>query len=428
MVDLLAAVNQPDLFAARQQMALSLGWHIVIASLGVGFPMIILLAEWRGLRTGDPVYRKLARRWSQVLAVLFAVGAVSGTILSFELGILWPGLMGRFGHVIGLPFAIEAVAFFIEAIFLGIYLYGWDRLSPRRHFLAGIPIAIAGAASAWFVVTANAWMNQPQGFRLAGDAVVDVDPWRAMLNPATGPQTTHMLIAAGMVSGFTVASVYALAWLRGRRDRYHRLAFALAFAFAAALAPIQVVVGDWATRFIAAKQPMKLAAAEALEHTQRGAPLRFYAIDIPKGLSLLVHRDANAEVAGLDQVPMADRPPVGVVHYAFDTMVTIGLGLVGLGAWAGVAWIRRRELPRSRWFYRGALLAGPAAVVALECGWVVTEVGRQPWIVYRILRVEDAVSAAPNLRLGYFALIAVYTLLTIGTVGVLRRLTRSSPA
>jgi cytochrome d ubiquinol oxidase subunit I len=427
LVDILALARQPDLFAARQQMALSLGWHIVIASLGVGFPPIILLAEWRALRTGDAVYRAIARRWARALGVLFAVGAVSGTILSFELGILWPGLMGRFGAVIGLPFAIEGIAFFVEAIFLGIYLYGWDRLSPRRHLLAGIPIAVAGAASAWFVVSANAWMNQPRGFRLAGDAVVDVDPWRAMFNPATLPQTTHMLVAAGMVSGFAVASVYAFGWLRGRRDRFHRLAFALPFTVAAVLAPAQIVVGDWATRFIGERQPVKLAAAEALSHTQRGAPLRFYWIEIPKGLSLLLHRDPGAEVRGLDIVPRADRPPVGVVHLAYDTMVSIGVALVGLAVWALAARWRRRDLPRSRWFYRGALVAGPAAVIALECGWVVTEVGRQPWIVYRVLRVRDAVSAAPNLRLGYVALLVVYALLTIGTVSVMRRQARADP-
>jgi len=428
VVDFAAAVHQPDLFAARQQMALSLGWHIVIAALGVGFPVIILIAEWRALRTGDATYLALARRWARTLGVLFAVGAVSGTILSFELGILWPGMMGPFGNVIGLPFAIEAIAFFVEAIFLGIYLYGWDRLSPRRHLLVGVPIAVAGAASAWFVVTANAWMNQPRGFRLAGNAVVDVDPWRAMLNPATGPQTTHMIIAAGMLSGFVVASVYARAWLRGRRDRYCRIAFALPFTVAALLAPAQIVVGDWSARFIGEFQPVKLAAAEALTHTQRGAPLRLYAIEIPKGLSLLLHRDANAVVAGLDQVSPRDRPPVGVVHVAFDTMVTIGVGLVGLGGWALVAWARRRELPRSRWFYRAAFVAGPAAVVAVECGWIVTEVGRQPWIVYRILRVADAVSAAPNLRLGYYALLVVYSTLTVGTVVVLRRMARADAA
>jgi cytochrome bd ubiquinol oxidase subunit I len=234
-----AAASPADLFAARSQMALSLGWHIVVACLGVGFPALVMLAEWRGLRTGDPAYRLLARRWARALGVLFAVGAVSGTILSFEMGILWPGLMGTFGEVIGLPFAIEGIAFFVEAIFLGIYLYGWDRLPPRAHLASGVPILLAGVASAFFVVCANAWMQQPRGFDLVNGKVTNVDPWAAMFNPATPPQTVHMILAAFIVAGFLVASVYAVALLRGRRDRYHRLGFLLAFTVAAAVVPAQ---------------------------------------------------------------------------------------------------------------------------------------------------------------------------------------------
>ncbi|MGH2708241.1 MAG: cytochrome ubiquinol oxidase subunit I, partial [Actinomycetota bacterium] len=262
------------------QMALSLGWHIVIACFGVGFPLIILAAEWRSLRTGNPLYRTLARRWAAVLAVLFAVGAVSGTILSFEMGILWPGLMERFGEVFGLPFAIEGIAFLIEAIFIGIYLYGWDRLSPRAHLLSGVPIVVSGVASAWFVVTANAWMNQPVGFDLVGGAVRNVDPWAAMFNPATPVQTTHMILAALMVAGFGVASVYAWALLKGKRDPYHRLGFTIPFVIAAAITPAQIVVGDWAARFLAERQPIKLAAIEGLVRTQRGAALSIGGIPV----------------------------------------------------------------------------------------------------------------------------------------------------
>ena len=432
MVPVLAAVGPPDLFAARQQMALSLGWHIVLACLGVGFPVLILIVEWRGLRTGDAVYGVLARRWSKALAVLFAVGAVSGTILSFELGILWPGLMGTYGEVIGLPFAIEGIAFFIEAIFIGVYLYGWDRLSPRAHLLSGIPIAVAGLASAWFVVTANAWMNQPRGFRQVGDRITDVDPWAAMFNPATPPQTTHMILAALVASGFGVASVYAVGLLRGRDDRYHRVGFAIPFAVAALLTPVQIGVGDWAARFLADRQPVKLAALEGQYETQRGAPLHIgglvidgevrYGIEVPNGLSLLAHRDPDAEIVGLNDVPPDERPPVAVVRFAFQLMVAIGFGLLGLGVWRLFAWVRRRGLPKSRWFYRAAVAAGPAAFVAVEAGWVATEVGRQPWIVYGLMRVEDAVTTASNIRIGYFVLIGVYTLMTVATVYVLRRL------
>ncbi|MBW3536969.1 MAG: cytochrome ubiquinol oxidase subunit I [Actinobacteria bacterium] len=427
---------QPDLWAARQQMALSLGWHIVIACFGVGFPALMVLAEWLGIRRGDADALRLARRWSKVLAVLFAVGAVSGTILSFELGILWPQMMRTFGDVWGLPFAIEAIAFFVEAIFVGLYLYGWDRMPPKVHLLTGIPIVIAGVASAWFVVTANAWMNQPQGFDVEGylatGVVTDVDPWAAMFNPATPPQTTHMVLAAFMVAGFGTAAVYAAAMLRGRRDRYHRLGFLLAFSMAAAITPVQIVVGDWAARFLADNQPVKLAALEGIMETQRGAPLTIgglfidgevrYGIEIPKALSLLAKHDPDAEVLGLEEVPPADRPPVPIVRTAFQLMVAIGTGLLALSIWFAIVWWRRRRLPRSRLFLWAAVAAGPLTAVALEAGWVATEVGRQPWIVYGVMRVEDAVTTAPGIRLGYFALIGVYAAMTVGTIFVLRRL------
>ena len=431
---LAAAASPADLFAARSQMALSLGWHIVVACLGVGFPALVMLAEWRGIRTGDPAYRLLARRWARALGVLFAVGAVSGTILSFELGILWPGLMGTYGEVIGLPFAIEGIAFFIEAIFLGIYLYAWERLPPRVHLLSGVPILLAGIASAFFVVTANAWMNQPRGFDLVDGEVTAVDPWAAMFNPATPPQTVHMLLAAFIVAGFLVASVYAVALLRGRRDRYHRLGFLLPFTLAAALVPAQIGVGDWAAHFVATNQPAKLAAMEGVFRTDRGVPLHVggveirgqlrYAIEIPFGLSLLAHWDPDAEIIGLDRVPPADRPPVTVVHLAFQLMVVAGLALLGLGGWFALAWWRRRDLPRSRWFLRAAALSGVAAVLALEAGWVTTEVGRQPWIVYGVMRTSEAVSSAPGLRFGLYLLLVVYGVLTVATVFVLRRLAR----
>lgn len=424
-------VAQPDLLAARWQMALSLGWHIVIACFGVGLPALIVTAEWLGQRRNDPDYRLLARRWARAAGVLFAIGAVSGTILSFEMGILWPGLMGTFGEVIGLPFALEGIAFFIEAIFLGIYLYGWDRLPPRVHLLTGLPIVVAGVASAWFVVTANAWMNQPAGFELVDGEVTAVDPIAAMLNPATPVQTTHMIVAAFMVAGFGVASTYAWAMLRGRRTPYVRKGFLLSFAMAGLLTAPQIVVGDWAARFLAEYQPTKFAALEALYETQRQAPLTIggipvdgrieYGIQIPGALSWLAFGDVNAEVRGLEEVPPDERPPTLPVHLAFQIMVAIGFGLLGLSVWQALAWWRRRAIPTSRLFLIGALAAGPAAAVALEAGWIVTEVGRQPWIAWQVMRVDEAVTAAPGIRYGLFALIAIYALLTVAAVYVLRR-------
>lgn len=432
-----AAALPADLAAARIQMAFSLGWHIVLACFGVGMPALTVLAEWRGLRTGDPVYARLARTWARAMGVLFAVGAVSGTILSFEMGLLWPGLMGRFGDVIGLPFALEGIAFFIEAIFLGIYLYAWDRLPPRAHLLSGVPVCLAGVSSAFFVVTANAWMNQPRGFDMEAGKVTDVDPWAAMFNPATPPQTAHMILAAFMVSGFGMASVYAVAWLRGRRDRYHRIGFVLPFTAAALLTPVQIGVGDWAAHFLAENQPTKLAAIEALSETGTHVPLSIggvyrdgelhYALRIPNALSLLTHYDPAAEVQGLDQVPQEDRPPVNPVHLSFQVMVAAGFALLALSTWFAWAWWRHRELPRSRLFWVGGSLAGVAAVVAMEAGWVVTEVGRQPWIVWGVMRTSEAVNPAPGLRVGLGAVLVVYTLLTVATVYVLRLLARSGP-
>jgi len=426
--------SQPDLFYARQQMALSLGTHIVIACLGMAFPFLVVVAEWRGNRTGDVIYTTLARRWAKAMGVLFAVGAVSGTILSFAFGILWPRWMGRFGAVMGLPFAIEGFAFFLEAIFIGIYLYGWDRLPARVHQAVGIGIGVAGVASAFFVVAANGWMNDPTGFRLVGGKVVDVKPWAALFNSSLWPEATHMILGAFIVAGCLVATPHAWALLRGRGTRYHRVGLALALTVAMIAVPIQIVVGDWAARHVALKQPTKLAAIEGVTHTTKGAALHIGgiyvdgevkgAIRIPDLLSLLAYDDPHATVQGLDAVPISDRPPVNVVRTSFQLMVAIGFALLGLGAWIGLAWRRRRALPRSRWFLRAAVLSGPAAVLALECGWVVTEVGRQPWIVYRVMRVRDAVSDAPGLRYGYFLLIAVYTVLAIATFTVLRRLAR----
>ena len=425
-----------DLMAARQQMALSLGWHIVIACLGVGFPALILIAERRANTTGDPLLLALARRWSKALAVLFAVGAVSGTILSFELGVLWPGMMSRFGDVIGLPFAIEGFAFFIEAIFIGIYLYGWDRLAPKTHWWTGVPIVISGTASALFVVAANAWMNQPTGFRVdASGNVVDIDPVAAMFNRALWPEATHMILAAFIVSGFLVASVHANALRKDRTSRHHQAAFTIAFSVAALAVPAQLIVGDWAARFLFHYQPTKFAALEGVETTGDHQPLHIgglfidgrvrYGLPIPDGLSLLAGHSTSTVVAGLDQVPADRTPPVAIVRLAFQVMVATGFGLLALGVWFGWCQWRRQALPRSAWFLRLAMLTGPAAVVALEAGWIVTEVGRQPWIVYGVLRVKDAVTDAAGIRVGYWLLLGVYSALTVVTVVVLRRIARS---
>ncbi len=423
-----------DLAAARMQMALSLGWHIVLACLGVGMPALLLYTRWRAIRTGDPDHLRLAHQWARAVGVLFAVGAVSGTILSFEMGLLWPGLMGVYGEVFGFPFMLEGFAFFLEAIFIGIYLYAWNLLPPRVHLLSGVPVLIAGVASAFFVVSANAWMNQPRGFVLENGRVTRPSPWEAMFNPATPPQTIHMILAAFMVSGFLTASVYAVGLLRGRRDRYHRLGFSVPFTLAAVVTPFQILAGDYAARFLAEYQPTKLAAMEGLHRTGSHAPLTVggvyvddrlrYGLEIPNGLSLLVGYSPDAVVQGLDRTPPADRPPVTPVHLCFDLMVGIGFLLLLLGLWLAVNWWLRREIPRSRLFLWLAAAAGALSAIAVEAGWVVTEVGRQPWTVYGKLRTSEAVNPAPGLWLGFVFLTVIYVILTVSTVYVLRYLVR----
>jgi cytochrome d ubiquinol oxidase subunit I len=425
-----------NLQPARMQMALSLGWHIIFSCFGIAFPLLTVFAEWRGHRRKDGDLLQLAHTWAKAMGVLFAAGAVSGTLLSFEMGILWPGLMDRFGEVYGFPFVLEGYAFFIEAIFVGVYLFGWNRLSPRAHMLSALPMVVSGMAGALFVVAANAWMNNPTGFRLDEDGrVIDAQPWAAMFGPSTWPQVVHMLLGAYMVTGFTIASVYAVGMLRGRGERRHRLGLLLPLAVAAVITPVQIGVGDWIAKTVATNQPAKLAAMEALYETKAGAPLSVgglyyddrlhYALEIPNGLSLLVHHNPHGVVQGLEAFPADELPPVNVVHLAFDVMVGLGSALLLLALVFGWTWWRRRRIPGTPWFLRAVAVSGVAAVVALEAGWVTTEVGRQPWIVYGILRTEDAVSPAPGLYLGFYAVVVIYLLLTALTVFVLRRLAGS---
>ncbi len=425
-----------NLMAARLQMAFTLGFHIVVACFGVGMPVLMLFAEWRFLRTADSGWRMLAKRWSKAFAVLFAVGAVSGTVLSFELGLLWPEFMAVFGSVIGLPFTLEGFAFFLEAIFAGIYLYGWERLGPRAHLWSGVPVAIAGLASAFLVVTANAWMNAPTGFELASRKVVSASPWRAMFNPAALPQATHMVIAAYIVSGFTIASVYAGSRLRKGESTYRRRAMALGLGLAASFSPLQILAGDWSAQVVAKTQPVKLAAMEGQFRTQPAAPLRLggwpderaratrYALEIPGALSLLAYGDRAAVVRGLDEFSPEDTPPVAVVHVAFQVMVAIGSALFFLSVWAGVRALRLRDLPPSRLFLLAVLASGPLAVVSLEAGWVVTEVGRQPWIVQGVMKTSEAVAQARGIPWLLAVTLGIYAILAAGTIAVLRLLAR----
>jgi cytochrome d ubiquinol oxidase subunit I len=429
---ILASAGDPSqLIPAREQMAFTLGFHIILVPFGVAFTFLMLIANYRGIRRNDETAMLLAQRWSKVAAVLFAVGAVSGTVLSFELGLLWPGLMGRYGAAYGLPFGVEGIFFFIEAIFVAIYLYGWKRLSPWAHFWSGVPVTVAGLGGTLSVVAANAWMNQPGGITLdKSGQVVDVDVWRVLFNGAFWYEAIHMFLAAYVVAGFVVAGVYATGMLKGRRDAYHRLGFLISFTTAAIAIPLQIYVGDVAAREVFHHEPAKFAAIEALPRTSTNVPETLggalvngqvrYGIQIPDGASLLAGFRPSTKINGLDVIPVEYRPParlVNTVHLSFDAMVGIGFALLALALWFALYWWRRRDLPQTKWFYRAAAVAGVLSIVCLECGWVVTEVGRQPWTVNGLLLTRDAVTRSGNVWAFFTAALIIY--LAVGTAAIL---------
>jgi len=432
--DLLAVSSQ--LAPARSQMAFTLGFHIVLASMGVAFPAMMLIANYRGLRRNDADALRLAERWSKVAAVLIAVGAVTGTVLSFEFGLLWPAFTGRFGDVFGILFAIEGIFFFTEAIFIAIYIYGWKRMSGWAHFWTGVPVVISGIGGAYSVVAVNAWMNQPGGFDLAKDGTVkSVDLVKVIFNHAVPYEVPHMILAAYIVAAFLIASVYAFGMLRGRRDRHHRLGLLIPLTVGLIAAPIQFAVGDTAARSIASDQPVKFAAMECNKTTHRHVTEYIFGICTADGVkggigipgfdSFLVGFNTDTKVKGYDIVPPNDRPPFNtMLHWAFDIMVGICSAMIALGAWLAWAWWRRRDIPKTRWFLRAVAISGIAAVVALECGWIVTEVGRQPWIVYNVMRTKDGVTGASGVWVTFGASLVIYTVLGVATVLILRTMSR----
>ncbi|HEV3233423.1 MAG TPA: cytochrome ubiquinol oxidase subunit I [Candidatus Dormibacteraeota bacterium] len=436
-----------EYLAGRAQMGTSLAFHIVFASLGVGLPLLLLIVEGLAYRRKDETWRLLARRWSKAFGILFAIGAVSGTVLSFELGLLWPGFMKYAGSVIGLPFSLEGFAFFTEAIFLGLYLYGWDRLSPLAHWLCTIPLAVSGAASAWFVTTANSWMNSPTGFKLQDGVVSDVRPIEAIFNPGTPIETAHTMISAYVATGFAVAAVYAVGLLRGRRGLIYRRALTVGMLMGIVATPLQIITGDINARWVADYQPAKLAAMEGQFQTEKGAPLRIggipnpgagrtdFAIEIPAGLSFLAYGDPGAVVKGLQDFPAGTTPNPVMVHISFQLMVAIGFGLLALSAWFLGAWIAaRRQSKSGRRVFPGAVTvhsralllaigaAGFAGFAAVELGWMVTELGRQPWVIYGVVRTSQAITPAPGLVWSFVISTAIYVGLAVALVGLLLRL------
>jgi cytochrome d ubiquinol oxidase subunit I len=421
-----------DLLYARWQMGLSLGFHIIFAVIGMAMPVMMVAAEVAWLRTKRPEYLELATRWARGTAILFAVGAVSGTVLSFELGLLWPRFMEAAGPIIGMPFSLEGFAFFLEAIFLGLYLYGWQKLSPPAHVFAGMMVSLGGALSGAFVVTANAWMNTPAGFRIENGQFVDIDPFAAMFNPAAGAQVVHMLLAAYAAVGVGVAGIHARLLLRGAQNAFHRRAFAIALLVGLPASLLQPLSGDWAGRVVARTQPAKFAALEGHFETVIYAPLRIggipdtqtretpYAIEIPGGLSLLAHGDPAAPVTGLNDIPRELWPPVAVVHIAFQLMVAIGVWLAFLAIWAALLWWRRRVF-ESRLFLNAVFWSTPLGFIAIEAGWTVTELGRQPWIIQGVMRTADAVTPMPGLVVPFVLFTFLYVGLGVIVIMLIRR-------
>jgi cytochrome bd ubiquinol oxidase subunit I len=428
-----------NLLAARSQMAMSLAFHIIFAMAGIAMPLMMLIAEWLWWRKKDHVYLDLAKRWAKGTAILFAVGAVSGTVLSFELGLLWPQFMKWAGPIIGMPFSLEGFAFFTEAIFLGVYLYGWERISTPIHLMAGLIVAVSGAASAIFVVIANAWMNTPTGFVLVNGKAIHIDPMAAMMNPHAFPQVVHMLLASYAATGFAVAGIHAFILLKRNRNAFHQHALAIALIVGGVGAILQPLSGDSLAKAVAKNQPVKLAGFEGHFNTEKGAPLRIggipdeqkehtpFAIEIPYGLSLLAYGDPSAEVKGLKEFPREEWPPVPIIHIAFQVMVGCGFAMMAIAAWG--LWLRRKKksVVDSQWYLRSLVAAAPLGVIAVETGWTVTEVGRQPWIIYGVMKTKDAVTPMPGLIVPFITFTLIYIFLGFVVISLLIQMVRQSP-
>ncbi|HEY5153258.1 MAG TPA: cytochrome ubiquinol oxidase subunit I [Acidimicrobiales bacterium] len=426
---------------ARAQMAFTLAFHIILVPLGVSWAFMTLIANYKAIRHDDADALRLAQRWSKYMAVTFAVGAVTGTVLSFEFGLLWPRFMGQWGQAFGIPFAFEGLFFFTEAIFLAVYIFGWRRLSPWAHFWAGVPLPLAGILGSISVVAANAWMNEPSGFTLdSAGKVVAVDPWSVIFNDAMPLMSAHMVLAAYVVGGFLVASVYAVGMLRGRRDRYHRLGFIIPFSIAALAIFAQMAVGDSLARWVYTNQPVKFAAIELVPQTSSDVPETLLGhlnadgsvsggIPIPGLASWLSdpQTGTGTTVEGLDTVPATDAPTIAqdnVVHLSWDLMIGLGTILCLLSAWYWASWIFRRDMPKSRWFLRLAAGAGAASVLSLEAGWVVSEVGRQPWIVYNYMKVEAAATGNTGVWVTFLGVVVLYAVVGVTTILVMRGMSR----
>jgi len=424
-----------DLLAARLQMAFSLGFHIIFACVGMAMPFLMAIAHWRYIKTGDAVYKDLSKAWSKGVAIFFATGAVSGTVLSFELGLLWPEFMEHAGPIFGMPFSLEGTAFFIEAIALGLFLYGWGKIPKWIHWGSGLMVGITGVASGILVVAANAWMNSPTGFDYdpLTNTYSNIDPIAAMFNPAWFTQALHMILAAFTATGFAVAGVHAFLLIRKPANRFHQQAMRIALLVGGIAAFLQPLSGDLSAKDVAVRQPAKLAAMEAHFHTEEYAGLLIggipneetgevhYGIKIPGLLSFLAHGDFKQEVMGLDQIPEDERPPVAVTHFAFQIMVGAGTFLMMVAFLYFFAQKFRPQWLGHKNFLWLVALSTPLGMLAVEAGWTVTEVGRQPWIINGIMRTKEAVTPMPGIQYSFYTVVVVYTLLAILVSWLMKR-------
>jgi cytochrome d ubiquinol oxidase subunit I len=422
-----------DFLAARSQMALSLGFHIIYSCIGMVMPVFMAISHYKWIKTQDPVYKNITVAWSKGVAIFFATGAVSGTMLSFELGLLWPGFMKHAGPIFGMPFSLEGVAFFIEAIALGLFLYGWNKLNNWVHWTAGVIVGVSGIASGILVVSANSWMNSPSGFDFVNGQYINIDPVKAMFNKAWFSESLHMTIAAFSATGFAVAGIHALMIYRKKNIAFHTKAFKIAIIFGAAAAILQPFSGDLSAKNAAKHQPAKLAAMEAYFHTQEYAPLVIggipdtsakkvnYGIEIPGLLSFLVHDNFKTSVNGLDKIPVKNQPPVAVTHYAFQIMVGIGVLMMLIGMIYFYELWKKKDLLSKPWFLKTFIWATPLGFIALEAGWTVTEVGRQPWIIQGVMRTSEAVTPMPGIQYSFYLFSFIYFTLSVAVIFLLKR-------
>ncbi|SEO81460.1 cytochrome ubiquinol oxidase subunit I [Mucilaginibacter sp. OK283] len=422
-----------DFIAARSQMALSLGFHIIYSCIGMVMPVFMAISHYKWIKTKDPVYKNVTIAWSKGVAIFFATGAVSGTMLSFELGLLWPGFMKHAGPIFGMPFSLEGTAFFIEAIALGFFLYGWNKLNTWFHWVTGIVVGVSGIASGILVVAANSWMNSPSGFDYVNGKYLNIDPLKAMFNEAWFSEALHMTIAAFSATGFAVAGIHALMIYRKQNVAFHTKSFKIAIVFGAAAAILQPLSGDISAKGAAKRQPAKLAAMEAYFHTQEYAPLVIggipdtaakkvnYGLEIPGLLSFLVHDDFKTVVNGLDKIPVKDQPPVAITHYAFQVMVGIGTLMMFIGILYFIALWKKKEWLNKSWFLKLFIIATPTGFIALEAGWTVTEVGRQPWIIQGVMRTSEAVTKMPGIQYTFYLFTFIYFTLSVFVIFLLKR-------